>query len=558
MYRYDEFDAAFVAARTAEFKDQIARRLSGGLSEDEFRPLRLRNGLYLQLHAYMLRIAIPYGTMTSEQLRTLANIGSKYDRDYGHFTTRQNIQFNWISLTDVGEILDELAKVQMHAIQTSGNCIRNVTADHFAGVAKDEIADPRPVAELIRQWSTNHPEFLYLPRKFKIAVTGAKADRAAIRSHDIGIQLIENEAGVIGAKIFAGGGLGRTPIVGKVIKEFVSIDNLLGYLEAVLRVYNVEGRRDNKYKARIKILVAETGLEEFIEAVESEYALSNKSLVDVSQEAIDQISKYFKGPSLRARKNSRETLATDMNSSSEFANFVQTNTNAHKNDDYVSVVVSLKPIGGIPGDATSKQMHALADLADKYSSSELRVTHTQNIVLPNIAKDELLPFWTALCEHNLATANVGLISDIIACPGMDYCTLATARSINIAQDISLRFSDAKVQRDIGNLGIKISGCINACGHHHIGNIGILGLEKSGRENYQITIGGDATLNMEMGERLGPGIDGDKVPETIERIVNLYRDLREGNEEFIDTYRRIGIDRFRQAYSNIQGLHDARD
>lgn len=556
MYRYDEFDAAFVNERTNSFKNQIERRLSGALSEEEFRPIRLRNGLYLQLHAYMLRVAIPYGTLNSDQMRVLAQIATKYDRGYGHFTTRQNIQYNWIKLSDVGAILDDLASVQMHAIQTSGNCIRNVTADHFAGAAKDEIMDPRPIAELIRQWSSGHPEFLYLPRKFKIAVTGAKADRAAIRAHDIGIELVKNEAGQIGAKIIAGGGLGRTPIIGKIINDFVPIDNLLGYLEAVLRVYNAEGRRDNKYKARIKILLQETGQEDFIALVDDEYNKSNQSIVDVPKAEIERINLYFAPPTLAMRENAEQKLNSDIQSDLEFARFVRNNTNAHINDDYLSVVISLKPIGGIPGDATDVQMHALADLADKYSNSELRITHTQNVVLPHVAKDQLKALWQELSLHNLATANIGLISDIIACPGMDYCALATARSINIAQAISEKFADAQTQDDIGNLGIKISGCINACGHHHIGNIGILGLEKAGRENYQITIGGDATQNMAMGERLGPGINGEEVPQTIERIVNVYRELREEHEEFIQTYRRIGIEKFRQAYAQKSGVFDA--
>ena len=548
MYRYDEFDASFVAARTKSFKAQIARRLDGSLSEEEFRPIRLRNGLYLQLHAYMLRIAIPYGTLNSAQMRTLAKIATKYDRGYGHFTTRQNIQFNWIKLTDVGAILEDLAEVQMHAIQTSGNCIRNVTTDHFAGVAKDEVSDPRPIAELIRQWSTEHPEFLYLPRKFKIAVTGAKSDRAAIRAHDIGLEILKDEKGTLGAKVFVGGGLGRTPIIGNELKSFVKIENLLGYLEAILRVYNADGRRDNKYKARIKILVSEMGLEEFKEAVEAEYALSNASLIDVPIAEIERINTYFAPPALQNRLNVDEILQADMKASDEFARFVKNNTHAHKHPNYLSVIISLKPIGGIPGDATDAQMNALADLADKYSYSELRVTHTQNIVLPNVAKDNLKTLWQELCELDLGTANANLVTDIIACPGMDYCTLATARSINIAQDISNHFADADLQADIGNLGIKISGCINACGHHHIGNIGILGLEKAGRENYQITIGGDATEKMAMGERLGPGIDGDKVPQIIEKLIEVYRGARLQNEEFITTYRRVGIEPFKSAYS----------
>ncbi len=548
MYRYDEFDATYVQERTEQFKSQIARRLDGSLNEEEFRPLRLRNGVYLQLHAYMLRIAIPYGTLNSAQMRVLGDIAQKYDRGYGHFTTRQNIQFNWIKLEDVGAILDDLAKVQMHALQTSGNCIRNVTADHLAGVAKDEITDPRPIAELIRQWSTNHPEFLYLPRKFKIAVTGAASDRAAIRAHDIGLEIVK-QGDVLGAKVIAGGGLGRTPIIGKIIREFVPIENLLGYLEAVLRVYNAEGRRDNKYKARIKILLNETGKDELIAQIEAEYAKSNHSSIDVPTEEIARINEYFKAPNLPKITNSQAELDAAINSSKEIATFVENNTFAHKNDDYLAVLVSLKPIGGIPGDATTQQLYALANIADEFSLGELRITHTQNVVLPNVSKDKIAALYARLKEHNLATANIGLISDIIACPGLDYCALATARAIPIAQAISEHFADSNLQKDIGALGIKISGCINACGHHHIGNIGILGLEKAGRENYQITIGGDAGENMAIGERLGPGIDAEEIPATIERIVNTYKKLRNDSETFIETYRRVGIGDFRLAYEN---------
>ena len=546
MYRYDEFDAKYVQERTEQFKSQIARRLDGSLTEEEFRPLRLRNGVYLQLHAYMLRIAIPYGTLSSAQMRVLGDIANKYDRGYGHFTTRQNIQFNWIKLEDVGDILDDLAKVQMHALQTSGNCIRNVTADHLAGVAKDEIADPRPIAELIRQWSTNHPEFLYLPRKFKIAVTGAASDRAAIRAHDIGLEIVKKD-GFLGAKVIAGGGLGRTPIIGKVIRDFVPIENLLGYLEAVLRVYNAEGRRDNKYKARIKILLNETGKDELIAKINAEYDRSNHSAIDVPPQEIARINEYFKAPILPKVENANAVLQDAIKSSKEIAAFVENNTYSHKNDDYLAVLVSLKPIGGIPGDATAEQLYAIADIADEFSFSELRITHTQNIVLPNVAKDRIAALFTKLKEHGLATANIGLISDIIACPGLDYCALATARAIPIAQAISEHFADSDLQKDIGALGIKISGCINACGHHHIGNIGILGLEKAGRENYQITIGGDASENMAIGERLGPGIDAEEVPAAVERIVNTYKNLRHKGETFIETYRRVGINDFRLAY-----------
>lgn len=545
MYRYDEFDHEFVSARVNQFKEQIERRLKGALTEEEFRPIRLRNGLYLQLHAYMLRVAIPYGTLNSKQLRVLADIGDKYDKGYGHFTTRQNIQYNWIKLTDVADILSDLAQVEMHAIQTSGNCIRNVTSDHLAGVAKDEVIDPRPIAETIRQWSSNHPEFSYLGRKFKIAVTGAKIDRAAIRSNDVGIELVEQN-GKIGARVFAGGGLGRTPIIGKEIKPFVELEELLSYLDAVLRVFNLIGRRDNKYKARIKILVEETGLEEFIRLVEEEYALNNGSQINVPKEEIARIEAYFASPDLPVREYIQLENQLQNN---DFAAFVKNNTFAHKNNDYVALMVSLKPIGGIPGDATGVQMRAIADIADEYSYGEIRISHTQNIVLPYVAKADLFDIWQKLSEHNLATANIGLISDIIACPGLDYCALATARAIPIAQEISQKFAAQNLQDEIGQLGIKISGCINACGHHHIGNIGILGLEKAGRENYQITIGGDASENMSLGERLGPGIDGDQVPDAILRLVNKYRELRTEGESFIETYRRVGVADFQAAFLN---------
>lgn len=547
MYRYDEFDLGFVNSRNAQFRNQIQRRLEGALNEEEFRPIRLRNGLYLQLHAYMLRVAIPYGTLNSNQMRALADIADKYDKGYGHFTTRQNIQFNWVKLKDVADILDDLAKVEMHAIQTSGNCIRNVTSDHLAGVAYDEVQDPRAIAEIIRQWSTNHPEFLYLPRKFKIAVTGSQIDRAAIRSNDIGIQLI-SQNGEIGARVFAGGGLGRTPIIGKLIKDFVPIDNLLGYLEAVLRVYNLNGRRDNKYKARIKILVQETGLDDFIAQVESEYSKSQISLIDVDPVEIERIKKYFAQPNLPKINNAQEILNDEIANNQEFANFIKYNSHKHKNDDYLAIFVSLKPIGGIMGDANSSQMREIAQIADEYSQGEIRISHTQNLVLPYVAKTKVKEVFDRLGKIGLNEANINLISDIIACPGLDYCALATARSIPIAQEISNYFKDQKIQSNIGEINIKISGCINACGHHHIGNIGILGLEKAGRENYQITIGGDAGENMSLGERLGPGIDADKVPQTIERIINTYRQLRINNEKFIETYRRIGIDKFREAYS----------
>ena len=547
MYRYDEFDRTFVKERVAEFRSQVERRLDGSLSDDEFKPLRLMNGLYLQLHAYMLRVAIPYGTLSARQMRQLAMIADKWDKGYGHFTTRQNIQFNWPKLSDVPAMLDALAEVEMHAIQTSGNCIRNVTADQFSGVAADEVEDPRPTAELLRQWSSLHPEFTFLPRKFKIAVTGATHDRAAIKAHDIGLRVLRHpESQEIGYEVSVGGGLGRTPLIGKLIREFLPRQDLLPYLEALMRVYNSEGRRDNKYKARVKILVHETGIEEIRKAVEDEFEAMDGPSVAADPAELERIAAYFAPPAYEKLPAASAALQTKLDENSDFARFVETNGFAHKAQGYRAITVSLKPIGGAPGDATSDEMRALADASDRFSLGELRVTHLQNIVLPYVKDDELFALWTFLNEHGLATANVGLITDIVACPGMDYCALATARSIPIAQAIATRFADPDRQKLIGELGIKISGCINACGHHHIGNIGILGLEKSGEESYQITLGGDATENAAIGERLGPGVTADAVPDTIERLVDIYLGERQTGERFIDTYRRVGIDRFKGA------------
>ena len=547
MYRYDEFDRTFVKERVAEFRSQVERRLDGSLSDDEFKPLRLMNGLYLQLHAYMLRVAIPYGTLSARQMRQLAMIADKWDKGYGHFTTRQNIQFNWPKLSDVPAMLDALAEVEMHAIQTSGNCIRNVTADQFSGVAADEVEDPRPTAELLRQWSSLHPEFTFLPRKFKIAVTGATHDRAAIKAHDIGLRVLRHpESQEIGYEVSVGGGLGRTPLIGKLIREFLPRQDLLPYLEALMRVYNSEGRRDNKYKARVKILVHETGIEEIRKAVEDEFEAMDGPSVAADPAELERIAAYFAPPAYEKLPAASAALQTKLDENSDFARFVETNGFAHKAQGYRAITVSLKPIGGAPGDASSDEMRALADASDRFSLGELRVTHLQNIVLPYVKDDELFALWTFLNEHGLATANVGLITDIVACPGMDYCALATARSIPIAQAIATRFADPDRQKLIGELGIKISGCINACGHHHIGNIGILGLEKSGEESYQITLGGDATENAAIGERLGPGVTADAVPDTIERLVDIYLGERQTGERFIDTYRRVGIDRFKGA------------
>ncbi|SDQ94471.1 sulfite reductase (NADPH) hemoprotein beta-component [Rhizobiales bacterium GAS191] len=548
MYRYDEFDARFVRERVAEFRSQVERRLDGALTEDEFRPLRLQNGLYLQLHAYMLRIAVPYGTLSARQMRQLAVIADRYDRGYGHFTTRQNLQFNWPKLKDVPDILGLLADVEMHAIQTSGNCIRNVTADHFAGVAADEVEDPRPTAELIRQWSSLHPEFSFLPRKFKIAVTGAEHDRAVIKAHDIGLRILRHpESGELGYQVIVGGGLGRTPMIGKLVRDFLPKDDLLAYLEAIMRVYNLEGRRDNKYKARVKILVHEIGAEEFSRRVEQEFAGLDGPSINADPEEVKRIAAYFAPPPYQQLPDRSAKLEAARAAHAEFARFLETNVTAHRTQGYAAVTISLKPIGGVPGDATSEQMRIVADLAERYSFAEIRVSHIQNLVLPHVRKDDLFALWEVLDSAELATANSGLVTDIIACPGLDYCALATARSIPIAQSISRRFADSGRQREIGPLGIKISGCINACGHHHVGHIGILGLEKNGAEYYQLTLGGDATEHAALGERLGPGLAAEQVPDAVEKIVDVYLASRAPGEEFIETYRRVGIAPFRDAF-----------
>ena len=546
MYRYDEFDARFVAERVAQFRDQVGRRLDGSLTEDEFKPLRLMNGLYLQLHAYMLRVAIPYGTLSARQMRQLAHIAERWDRGYGHFTTRQNIQFNWPKLRDVPDILDALAEVEMHAIQTSGNCIRNVTSDPFAGVAADEIEDPRPTAELIRQWSSLHPEFSFLPRKFKIAITGSPNDRAAVKVHDIGLRMVRNAAGEVGYEVIVGGGMGRSPFIGEVLRDFLPKEDLLPYLEAALHVYNLHGRRDNKYKARIKILVHELGIDEYRRQVEDYFAGLNGPSVAADTDELARIAAYFAPPAYDELDDDDPAFAKAIADDPDFARWVDVNGFPHKQPGYIAAVVSLKPVGGAPGDATAEQMAALADIAETWSLGELRVTHEQNIVLPDIRKRDLYAVWRALIEADLATANRGLITDIIACPGLDYCALATARSIPIAQAISRRFADEKRQRDIGPLAINISGCINACGHHHVGHIGILGLEKAGEEFYQITLGGDATETAALGERAGPGLSAEEVPAAIERLVDHYMAERRSDETFLHTYRRLGHAGFKEA------------
>ena len=550
MYRYDEFDAGFVRERVALFRDQVQRRIDGSLSEDEFKPLRLKNGVYLQLHAYMLRVAIPYGTLSSKQLRQLALIGDTYDRGYGHLTTRQNIQFNWPRLRDVPDILELLADVEMHCIQTSGNCIRNVTADHFAGVAADEWIDPRPVCELIRQWSTAHPEFSYLPRKFKIAVTGASHDRAVVKAHDIGLRIVKYpDTGAYGFEVSVGGGLGRTPMIGKVIRDFLPVDELLAYLEAVMRVYNLEGRRDNKYKARIKILVHETGVEALKAQIEQEYAQLHGPSINADPAELARIAAYFAPPQYEVLPAVSARLEAAQSANPAFADWVDTNGFAHKVAGYRAITISLTGIGEIPGDITSEQMRQVADLADRFSLSEIRVSHNQNLILPNVKNDDLFALWQGLVEAGLSSANVGLITDIIACPGLDYCALATARSIPIAQAIAKRFADPVRQREIGPLNLNISGCINACGHHHVGQIGILGLEKRGQESYQITLGGDPTEQAAIGEIVGPGLTAEAVPEAIERLVDVYLSARQTGESFIETFRRIGIGPFKLAFQH---------
>jgi sulfite reductase (NADPH) hemoprotein beta-component len=547
MYRYDEFDAAFVAERVDQFRDQVARRLSGELTEEQFRPLRLMNGVYLQLHAYMLRVAIPYGTLSPRQLRMLGHIARRYDKGYGHFTTRQNIQYNWPALADCPDILNDLASVEMHAIQTSGNCIRNTTSDQFAGAAADEIEDPRPYCELLRQWSSLNPEFSYLPRKFKIAVSGAPHDRAAIQVHDIGLQVVRNAAGEIGFAVYVGGGLGRSPFIAHKIRDFLPKADLLNYTAAILRVYNLEGRRDNKYKARIKILVHEKGAEAMRDAVEAEFAISQDPDLVLTPDIVARFKTYFALPDLPPRPVPAQNFEGRRAHDADFAHFVEQNVVAHKVPGYGVVSISLKPIGGIPGDITAEQMEAVADLAETCAHNEIRVAHEQNLVLPHVALDDLPAIYDKLKDIGLATANIGLVTDIISCPGLDYCALATARSIPIAQRISERFGQNGRAADIGELHINISGCINACGHHHVASIGILGLEKKGVETYQITLGGSADQNCALGEVLGPGFSSETVVDAIETIVDTYLKVRKNrDEDFLAAYQRVGVAPFKEA------------
>ncbi len=542
MYSYTDFDEAFVRNRVTQFRGQVARRIDGSLTEDEFKPLRLMNGLYLQLHAYMLRVAVPYGTLNSTQLRKLAEIADKWDKGYGHVTTRQNMQYNWPKLNDVPDILDALADVEMHAIQTSGNTIRNVTADHFAGAAADEIEDPRPIAELLRQWSTDHPEFQFLPRKFKFAVTGSSTDRAVTRAHDIGLRMVRNDAGEPGFEVIVGGGLGRTPMAGKIIRGFLPKADLLPYVEAIVSVYNLLGRRDNKYKARIKITVHENGLDRIQELVEARFDTLRVQFGGIDQTILAGIERQFSPPTYIPK--SVKAFEVAYKSDPVFRSWADTNIAEHKAADYTIVTVSLKAIGQTPGDVTSDQMRALADLARKYSHDELRFSHEQNIILPHVHRGDLADIHAALKSVGLATANIGLVSDIIACPGMDYCALATARSIPVAQAIASRFDELKMEHEIGPLKIKISGCINACGHHHVGHIGILGLDRAGVENYQVTLGGDSTETFVIGKRAGPGFAYDEIVPAVERLIMAYLDLRTSEDEvFLKTYQRLGAEPF---------------
>ena len=544
IYRYEAFERAFLKERAAQFEQQVGRRLSGELDEESFKVYRLMNGLYLQLHGYMLRVAIPYGTLSAVQLRQLAYVADNYDKGYGHFTTRQNLQFNWPQLEETPEILSVLADADLHCIQTSGNCIRNVTTDHFAGAAADEILDPRVYAEILRQWSTDHAEFTYLPRKFKIAMTGSPQDRAAVRFHDIGIVARRNENGEVGFQIYAGGGLGRTPIVGTLVREWLPERELLRYVEAIVRVYNALGRRDNLYKARIKILVRELKPGVFVDMIEDEFARLPADRIYLEPQLVAAIADRFVPPAFAELIETSRVHDQLAAANPAFALWVGNNTHPHKQRGYVSVTVSLKPAGGIPGDISSQAMRALADLAEKYSLNELRVSHEQNLVLPHVRRDDLHEVWQALCLNRLATSNISLISDSIACPGMDYCSLATARSVPVAQNIAARF-DAQMQHEIGELKLNVSGCINACAHHHVAHIGVLGLDKAGKENYQISLGGSAGQDAAVGTILGRSVSFDAVPGVVENIIGIYMRERQAGERFIDTYRRVGIEVFKE-------------
>lgn len=546
MYRYDEFDQRLISERVAQFRRQVQRRLDGELTEDQFKPLRLMNGLYLQLHAYMLRVNVPYGCLSAKQLRKLADISRRYDKEFGHFTTRQNIQFNWIKLEDTADILAELAEVEMNTIQSSGNCVRNITADPLAGRADDEIQDPRVWCELLRQYSLLNPEFAYLPRKFKFALTGSPNDRAAVAVHDIGLRLHLNGDGQPGFEVIVGGGQGRTPVVGKTIREWIDPEHVISYVEAILRIYNIYGRRDNIYKARIKILVNTLGIERFRELVDTEWENIRDSQLKVSDEELARIDAYFAPPAYESLRNLDDELESLRSVEPAFDAWMASNVSAHKVPGYAIVSLSLKAPGQVPGDMTATTMDHVADLADAYSLGELRVTHRQNLVFVDVRQEDLHTLWQKLTELDLATANIGRVSDIIACPGLDYCALANARSIPVAQDIGRHFAQADKLQNIGELTINISGCMNACGHHHVGNIGILGVDKRGKEFFQLTLGGSSDENASLGDRLGPGLPQSEVPDAIENIVDAYIDNRQNDERFLDTYRRIGIEPFKEA------------
>ncbi|HEY8606235.1 MAG TPA: nitrite/sulfite reductase [Noviherbaspirillum sp.] len=545
MYRYDQYDHQIVKERVAQYTGQVKRRLSGELSEDEFRPLRLQNGLYYQRHAYMLRIAVPYGLLSSKQMRMFSHIARNYDRDYGHFTTRQNIQFNWIKLEDTPEILGKLASVEMHAIQTSGNCVRNITSDPFAGVAEDEIIDPRPWCEILRQWSTFHPEFAFLPRKFKIAINGAREDRAAIMVHDIGLSVVRNEQGETGFRVLVGGGMGRTPILGSEIRAFLPWQHVMSYIEAILRVYNQYGRRDNMYKARIKILVKALGVEEFARQVEEEWAGIKDGPSTLTEEELARVSAYFTAPAYETLPATDAAFEQFKTENKAFANWVRRNVRGHKVAGYRSVVLSLKKTGVPPGDATADQMDFVADLADRYSFGELRVTHEQNLVLADVRQSDLVRLWEEIKAQGLATPNIGLLTDMICCPGGDFCALANAKSIPIAGDIAERFDNLDFQHDIGEIELNISGCINSCGHHHVGHIGILGVDKDGSEWYQVSIGGAQGNQSSIGKIIGPSFSANQMPEVIDRILQVYLRERNEDERFIDTARRLGVAPFKE-------------
>ncbi|MEW6460798.1 MAG: nitrite/sulfite reductase [Pseudomonadota bacterium] len=546
MYQYDDYDRALVRERVAQFRDQIQRRLSGELSEEEFLPLRLQNGLYLQKHAYMLRVAIPYGTLSARQMRALAHIAREYDRGYGHFTTRQNIQFNWIELERVADILDWLAEHDMHAIQTSGNCVRNITTEAFAGVAADEYLDPRPLAEILRQWSTVNPEFLFLPRKFKIALCAAEEDRAAVQVHDIGLQLYRDEAEELRLRVLVGGGLGRTPIIAQMLREGLAWRDLLSYVEAILRVYNRHGRRDNKYKARIKILVKALGIEAFAAEVEREWQMIKDGPAQLTDDEYQRVAASFRKPAYVPLDAIDLDFGTHLAHDEAFARWVSRNVMAHQVPGYVSVLLSTKPgISAPPGDVSAEQMEALADWSERYGFGEIRVAHEQNLVLPDVRKADLHALWTQAQAAGLGTANAGLLTDIIACPGGDFCALANAKSIPVAQAIQQRFDDLDYLHDLGEISLNISGCMNACGHHHIGNIGILGVDKNGSEWYQLTLGGSQGRQAALGKVIGPSFAAEQVPEVIERIVRTYVDYREVNEGFLDTFQRIGLEPFKE-------------